>query len=424
MHYKGLMIIIDGLGDRRCPQMAGRTPLEAADTPNLDRLAREGMTGLVDPLVPGMPVGTHTGTSVLMGLAPADAARLARGPVEAAGVGLELYPGEVFLRCNFATLSGTDEDLRIEDRRAGRILDGTAELAAELQDVPLGDGISGSLHPATQHRAVLRLRGPELSAEITDTDPGSGRRARGVRRARALDPDDRAAVRTAKAVNLMVLEAHRRLGQHPLNGQRQAEGLLPANGLLTRGAGQYAEFRNLVSRLGLSASVIVGERTVGGLGRLFGFRIVSQPSFSALPHTDLDGKLAAALVELESQDLVFLHIKGPDISSHDRDPMGKKAAIERIDEIIGRLPRTDLVIGITGDHSTDSCNGRHCGDPVPGLMTAPHGRRDAVSAFGESSCMKGGLGRVTATSFLVGMLDAMGAIGNFRPSDRPFLWPG
>jgi 2,3-bisphosphoglycerate-independent phosphoglycerate mutase len=157
---------------------------------------------------------------------------------------------------------------------------------------------------------------------------------------------------------------------------------------------------------------------------LFGFRVVSQPNFSALPHTDLDGKLAATMAELESQDLVFLHIKGPDISSHDRDPMGKKAAIERIDEIIGRLPRGDLVIGITGDHSTDSCTGRHCGDPVPGLIMAPHGRRDAVSAFGESCCMNGGLGRVTATSFLVGMLDAMGAIGNFRPSDRPFLWPG
>jgi 2,3-bisphosphoglycerate-independent phosphoglycerate mutase len=424
MRHKGLMIIIDGLGDRLCPQMGGRTPLEAAATPNLDRLARKGMTGLIDPLVPGMPVGTHTGTSVLMGLAPADAAGLARGPVEAAGVGLALQPGEVFLRCNFASVSGEGEQLRIEDRRAGRILEGTTELAAELQDVSLGNGITASLHPATQHRAVLRLDGPGLSADITDTDPGSGRKDRGVLSAMPLDADDTAAARTAQAVNRMVVEAHRRLAQHPVNLRRKAQGLLPASGILTRGAGQYSVLRNLVSHLRIPASVVVGERTVEGLGRMFGYRIVSRPSFSALPNTDLAGKLDAVLAELETRDLVFLHIKGPDISSHDRDPMGKKAAIERIDEVLGSLDRDDLVVAITGDHSTDSCAGRHCGDPVPGLIMAPHGRRDATAVFGESSCMKGGLGRVSATSFLVGMLDAMGAVGNFRPSDRGFLWPG
>lgn len=424
VRYKGLMIIIDGMGDRSCPAMQGRTPLEAAITPHLDRLAGNGITGLVDPLVPGIPVGTHTGTGVLMGLAPADAARLARGPVEAAGVGLEPQAGEVFLRCNFATLAGEAGGMRIEDRRAGRILEGTAELAAALQDIPLGDGIAASLYPATQHRAVLRLRGPGLSAEVTDTDPGSGREARGLLSARARDPNDRAAIRTAQAINLAVEEAHRRLARHPLNQQRQASGLLPANGLLTRGAGQFAPLQNIVSHLGLRASVIAGERTVLGLGRLFGFRTLCEPGFSALPYTDLEAKLRAALTELQSHDLVFLHIKGPDISSHDRDPLGKKEGIERIDRVLGGLPQSDLVITITGDHSTDSGVGRHSGDPVPGLMLAPNGRRDAVAALGESACMAGGLGRVSATSFLLGMLDAMGAMNNYEPADRTFVFPG
>ena len=256
MDCKGLMIILDGLGDRSCPALQGLTPLEAASTPNLDRLAAEGATGLVDPLYPGVPVGTHTGTGVLMGLVPADAATLARGPVEAAGIGLDVNPGDVLLRCNFATLNGGGSGFEIRDRRAGRIREGTEELAAVLRDLPLGDGITGSLYPTTHHRAVLALRGAGLSSAVTDTDPGSGREATGVLLARAGEAADAAAQRTAAAVNAFVREAHTRLAVHPLNADREARGLLPANGILTRSAGSTGQLGNLVSSLGLSASVI------------------------------------------------------------------------------------------------------------------------------------------------------------------------
>ena len=417
------MIILDGLGDRSCAELDGRTPLEAAFTPNLDEMAREGLLGMVDPLLPGVPVGTHTGTGVLMGLAPLDAGRLARGPVEAAGIGLDLHPGEVVLRCNFATLREDGAGLAIKNRRAGRILEGTAELAAELRDQPLGDGITGDLYPATQHRAVLRLRGAGLSAGFTDTDPGSGLEGRGVQLARARDGRDQSAVRTADAVNCFVREAYQRLVSHPVNLRREAEGLLPANGILTRSAGECAQLRNLVTHLKLNAAVVAGEHTVEGLGNLFGFKTFSEPGFTALPQTDLEGKVAATLKALENHDLVYLHIKGPDIAAHDRDPEGKKACLERIDRVLDRLPRSELVIGVTGDHSTDSNFGRHCGDPVPGLLAAPKGRRDANVTFGELSCMTGGLGRLSATSFLISMLDAMGAMGNFRPVDRDFIFP-
>ncbi len=422
--HKGLMIIVDGIGDRRCPELRGRTPLEAAATPNLDRLAADGITGMLDPLFPGLPVGTHVGTGVLMGLALADAVTLERGPVEAAGIGLDLKADEVVLRCNFATLRQDGADLKILDRRAGRISERTDELASVLRDLPVGDGITASLYPATQHRAVLVLRGSGLSADVTDTDPGSGREARGVRSAQPRNPSDVAAAqRTAAAVNRFVHEAHRLLAQRPLNKEREAEGLLPANGILSRGAGHPAQLRNLVRHRGLNASVIAGERTVEGLGRLFGFRIVSRPGFSALPHTDLDGKFNAAMAELENRELVFLHIKGPDISAHDLDPAGKKACIERIDLMLAKLQRTDLVIGVTGDHSTDSNLGRHCGDPVPSLLVSPNGRRDTVTSYNESACMTGGAGRFSGVSFLVGMLDAMGAMSNYRPVERHFVFP-
>ena len=415
------MIIVDGLGDRACPELGGLTPLESASIPHLDRLAEEGITGLVDPLYPGMPVGTHTGTGVLMGLVPQDAATLARGPVEAAGIGLSVAAGDVLLRCNFATLWSDNGTLRIRDRRAGRIDEGTEDLAAVLRDLPLGDGITGSLYPTTQHRAVLALSGEGLSAAVSDTDPGSGREALGVLSARPAGDHDAAARRTADAVNQFVQKAHSLLAVHPLNADRLARGLPAANGILTRSAGVTGSPRHLVSTLGLSASVITGERTVEGLGRLFGFRIVARSSFTALPETDLAGKLDAAVSELENRDLVFLHIKGPDICSHDRDPLGKKACLERIDAMLGNLRRDDLVIGLTGDHSSDSHRGRHCGDPVPSLLVAPKGRRDAVNRFNESACMAGGLGRISATAFLVSLLDGMAAIGNYRPPYRDLL---
>jgi 2,3-bisphosphoglycerate-independent phosphoglycerate mutase len=420
--HKGLMIVLDGLGDRCCPALGGVTPLEAADTPMLDRLAGRGVCGLVDPLYPGVPVGTHTGTGVLMGLSVRDAARLARGPVEGAGVGLDLKPGEVILRCNFATLAEQGDGFAILDRRAGRIKSNTETLAASLRDLELGHGITGSLYAATQHRAVLHLHGDGLSAEITDTDPGSGRGERGVLWSDPIDPTNAAAVITAEATNAFVEQAYRTLTPHPVNRTRQAEGLPPANGILTRGAGSVSRHRNLIDLTGLRAAVVTGERTVVGLARLLGFESIIRDDFTALPDTNLAGKVEAAMAALEDHDFVMLHIKGPDICSHDKDPEGKRDMMERIDESLDSLDNQDIVIGVTGDHSTDSNIGRHCGNPVPTLLCSPTGRRDGVFTFGEATCSGGGLGRLSGTGFLASVLDAMGAMSNYTPAQRPLFF--
>lgn len=414
---KGMMLILDGLGDRGAAVFDGETPLSAADTPNLDRLLSEGEGGLLDPLYPGVPVGTHTGTAALLGVPVKGLLTLGRGPVEAAGVGLEAAPGDVVLRCNFATLEGPPDALRVRDRRAGRIRDGTAELALALDGFVPGEGIEASLRAATQHRAVLRLSGPGLGEGVCDTDPGVGAASMDLRACRAVKADDSASRRTADAVNAFVREAHRRLQAHPVNRARVEGGLAPANGVITRGAGRPTPVASLVSGLGVPAAVVTGESTVRGLARLLGFTLVSDERFTALPDTDLAAKVAAASEALRDHDLVFLHIKGPDICSHDKDPAGKRALIERIDAAIGGLVDSELVIGVTGDHSTDCNTGRHCGDPVPTIVRVPGGRRDALKRFDELNCAGGGLGRLPALGFLSGMLDAMGAMHQYRPPD-------
>jgi len=415
------MVILDGLGDRGCPALDGSTPLEAASTPNLDWFLKMGQGGLLDPLFPGMPVGTHIGSGMLMGLSASDAVNLARGPVEAAGIGLALHPEDVVLRCNFATLDRGGKGLGILDRRAGRIQDGTSELASVLQDVHVGQGITGSLHPTTQHRAVLHLRGPGLTSAVSDTDPGSGKEHRGVLAARALVPGDGRSVATADAVNAFIRLAAERLAMHPVNQRRLAADLRPANGIISRSAGQLVRLNNLVSDCCCNAAVVTGETTVEGLGRLFGFKIYRHDRFSALPNTDLDAKVSTTLSALQDHDLVFLHIKGPDICAHDHDPRGKMELIERIDAAMAPLIDKGLVVGVTGDHSTDCNSGRHCGDPVPALLYAPLGRRDDLYSFGERGCAGGGLGRLTATSFLTSLLDAMGQLGNFKPGQQVFF---
>ena len=268
---------------------------------------------------------------------------------------------------------------------------------------------------------MLRLSGPRLSADITDTDP-SDRAAPGARvlPCQSLD-SHKHGIRTAEAVNQFIRESHAVLDDHPVNAGRRSEGELPANGIITRGAGMLRDVHNLLRYLHVNVAVVAAERTVLGLAKLFHFTCVTDPRFTALPNTDLDAKVAAALTALEHHDLVFLHVKGTDVCGHDTDPEGKKALLERVDHAIAPLLERKLVVGVSADHSTDSMTGQHCGDPVPSLLSSPRCRIDAVTDFGESQCARGGLGRISANTFLLKILDAMGSLQNYRTTDARFL---
>jgi len=359
-------------------------------------------------------VDTATGTGLLLGAPRGSVMSLARGPVEAAGVGLEIAPGDLALRCNFATVERQDGKLVVLDRRAGRIRTGTAALAGALEDVDLGNGITATLKPATQHRAVLRLSGQGLSAAISDTDPGVVPLPARIPRSRSRQRGDVRASRTAAAVNRFVREAHRRLDAHPVNRERLEQGRPAANGIITRGAGLATTGRSVIEQLGLTATVVAGESTVLGLATLLGLGSLTDPRFTGLPDTDVAAKVATVIDALDHVDIVFLHIKGTDICSHDLDPGGKRSFLETVDQALHPLLERDLVLGVTGDHSSDSGTGAHSGDPVPTILCSPRGRRDGTTCFGETACMSGGLGRLTATSFVMAFLDAMGAVPEWR----------
>jgi 2,3-bisphosphoglycerate-independent phosphoglycerate mutase len=418
---KGVMIILDGLGDRGIPAFGGKTPLEVTETPNMDRLATAGQCGLVDPLFPGMPVGTHTGTCLLLGLSKAQAMKLARGPIEASGVGLNNNDQALYFRCNFATLNKYQDRYEILDRRAGRIDTGTDILSSAVGLIDLDNGITASLHPATQHRVVLQMSGNDLSENISNTDPGNQYKTLGLLPCRPNDPTDTAAVKTAKAVNRLMDIIYTKLSDHPLNRQRIEHNLPPANGIICRGPGKLPKVKPLLKQLKLKAAVISGERTVLGLGALLGYDLYTDERFTASHDTDLHAKVKATLRALDNHDMVYLHIKATDIYSHDLNPTGKREVLLKIDDAIAPLINDSRVIAITADHSTDTNTGRHTGDPIPSLIYNPRGRVDGCREFSELACNSGGLGRINSSGFLLTMLDQMNRLENFRAKDAIYL---
>lgn len=406
---KGIVLILDGLGDLPVPALGGVTPLDAARTPVLNRLAAAGAYGLVDPVKQGKIPNTHSGCGTLMGVFPSDTGRLNRGPIEASGAGRKLDAGDIALRANFATLEQNVNGLKIVDRRAGRINSGTTELAAGLRHVDLGEGVTGELLPTDQHRCVVLLSGPGLNPDISDTDPGD----------RGLSPDllpclprIAAAEFTAKKVEQFLGIARKHLAGHPINRALEAAGSLPANGVITRGAGRGFSLDNVLASRGVKAAVVAGCNTVIGLARTLGFDVIYDPRFTADADTDLKAKMNSAQKALENYDLVYIHVKAPDLFAHDHQPDGKRAFLERVDEAVQILEQAGVIIALAADHSTDSNSGAHTADPVPALMcdsssgTAPG---DAPVNFGESACAEGNMPRMSSHQFLLRLLDLMEA---------------
>jgi len=404
---KCVLLILDGLGDLPVSVLNGQTPLEAANTPVLDRLTGSGWYGLVDPIRPGEIPNTHSGCGALLGALPAQLSRLKRGPVEAAGAGLTLQPGEIAVRANFATLENQQDDLMVVDRRAGRISEDTAELAAFLKTVDLGDGVTARLQPTDQHRCVLVLSGPGLDPRISDTDPGDGAIPALLKPCLPLAGE---AALTAEKINHFIAMAHHRLAGHPVNQERIKAGKLPANGVITRGAGVGFTLENMVRDRGINPAVVAGCNTVVGLSRILGFEVKTDPRFTAAANTDLLAKMEAAVAALENHDLVYVHIKAPDLFAHDHQPENKRDFLELCDEALEILEQAGVMIAVAADHSTDSNTGAHTADPVPALLFDPSAAGSGNQApvnFSEKACATGNMPRQSSHEFLLRLLDLM-----------------
>jgi len=385
---KIVLLVLDGLGG--LPRESdGQTELEAAATPNMDRLAREGTLGMTIPLGAGLTPGSGPAHLSLFGYDPI-ARPVGRGVLESIGVGLEVRPGDVAARGNFCTI---DAQGLITDRRAGRIpRDQAAPITERLAEIRV-DGASVAVRHVREHRFAIVLRGPGLDPALEDTDPQATGVAPLPVRA-ALPP----ATKTAAIVQAWVDQAFERLRGEPL-----------ANGLTLRGFSTDPALPPFPKTFGVRAGCIAVYPMYRGVSALAGMQVV------ALDGETPEDEFRAAAGAWNDYDFLFIHVKKPDSRGEDGDFEGKARAIEEVDRALPAL--LDLkpeVLAITGDHSTPSRLRSHSWHPVPLLLWAPATtRRDAQDHFGETACAAGGLGTFPASDLMPLLLAHAGRLEKY-----------
>jgi len=396
MADKILMLILDGIGDRPVKELDRKTPLEKAKTPNLDEFAEKGVNGIMDTIAPGVIPGSDTGHLALLGYDPYEV-YTGRGPFEAAGIGLEVEPGQVAFRCNFSTI----EDGKLTDRRADRIKEGTGELAEAVNDIDLE--VDFHFQEAVEHRGVLILKGEGLGSEVTDVDPHET--GVGYHPAEPI-VDNKENRRTAEIMNEFTKKTIEVLKDHPINKKRENSGEPPANIILSRGAGKVPKMEPLLENKGISGAAIAGIPLVKGVCRLAGMDVIGIEGATGGLDTDIDAIMKGIKSKIQEYDFILANIKGFDLLGHDGLYDEKIKFIEKLDENLEQLKELeDIYIVITGDHSTPVTVKGHSGDPSPILIHGEEVRRDDVVKFDERSSTKGGLGRLYGKDVLNILLD-------------------
>lgn len=376
---KLVLLVMDGLGGLPHPE-TGKTELETARTPNLDRLAKISSIGLHTPVATGITPGSGPGHLGLFGYDPVQN-EVGRGVLSALGVGIELKPADVACRVNFATL----ENGVITDRRAGRIpTEEGARLCKKLESIRI-PGVEIIIRPEMQYRAVIVFRGEDLGAELSDTDPQKTGLAPLPVRATSEDP---ASQRTAGLFNEFVRQANQVLAEER-----------PANTILLRGFDKLPQLPTFQEKYGLGSAVIAVYPMYRGLARLVGMQVLDAGH-------SIEEEFEVLKQNWDKYDFFFVHVKPTDSAGEDGAFEKKSQVIEEVDALIPRVEalKPDVLV-VTGDHSTPALLKAHSWHPVPILLASRYARRNMwVEKFGESECARGALGFIKSTDILPLML--------------------
>lgn len=430
-----ILLIIDGLGDEFIPELNG-TPLEFISNKLsiMNKFAKEGMCGVIYPVRPGIPPSSDTAHLTLFGY---DISKeyTGRGYFEALGANIPLEMGDVALRFNFATVEKKGDLLIISDRRAGRISGEDAKkLAADLQKAIDEKGLPVKIYSTVEHRGVMVIKdGKEkLSRMVNDTDPHEINMP--ILAAQPLEetpPDElENAKRTADIINQVIKLSYYVLDTHPINIERKEKGLPKANVIIARGAGKAVNLKSMNEKWGVTPAYVAAGPLYKGVAKAVGMTEINVPGATGTVKTDLNGKVNGVLRALDNgYDFVFMHVKAVDNLSHDKKPREKAEFIRKIDEAIKPFSELDdIVIVITGDHSTSSLAGRHIGLSVPILFWSRNRiRKSMVNTFNEKECMyHGSLGVLNGIDVLPMMLDMADRFMEFgmRPSHKQVLYIG
>jgi 2,3-bisphosphoglycerate-independent phosphoglycerate mutase len=383
---KIVLLVADGLGGLPM-EPGGKTELESARTPNLDACARDGVCGLSIPVLPGITPGSGPGHLGLFGYDPLEH-RIGRGILEALGIHFPVGPRDVAVRGNFCTVDGEGV---ISERRAGRpTTERCVALCRKLQQIQI-PGVEVFVEPVREHRFVVVFRSDDLGDQVNDTDPQQvGHKPLEARGA------DASSEKTARIMNRFVAEAARVLRDEA-----------PANMVTLRGVARYPKIETMRDVYGVRPVAIAIYPMYKGLARLVGMEVVDAGA-------SLGDQIETLRRLWDQFDFFFVHYKYTDSTGEDGNFQAKVEMIERLDNEIPKVRSLNPdVLVVTGDHSTPSKLRSHSWHAVPTLLVSPTCRPDPVTEFGESYCLRGGLGQFQAMYLLPLALAHAGRLGKY-----------
>ncbi len=378
---KYLILIGDGMADRPIPQLAGRTPLEAANTPNMDSLTQCGQLGLVQTIPNNFAPGSDVANLSVLGY-PAVKYYTGRAPLEAANMGVELGPDDVAFRCNLVTLAKN----RMEDFSAGHIDTATARQIIQALDVQLGNERI-HFYPGISYRHLMVWKDGKTAAECTPPHDISGEKIAGH-----MPTGDGAEF----LIDLME-RAQSIVAAHPANQERRyQEGKKAANGIWLWGQGKAPRLPTLQERYGIKGALISAVDLLKGIGTCLGMTIINVPGATGYLDTNYAGKAQAAINALVDHDFVYLHLEAPDEAGHNGDLEAKISAIEAFDQkIVGPVwedlkTRGDYRLLVLPDHATPVSIKTHSSEPVPFVLCADNAEKNTALEFNEKAAQSTG----------------------------------
>lgn len=396
------------MADRPVKELGDRTPLEAAKTPNLDALAKKGALGMQNALAQGEYPTSEEAHLAIFGYDYKEDLP-GRGVLEALGLDIPITKKDLVLRVDFGTVN---ESLRVLDPRAGNIKS-VKSFCEQLPEKEI-NGLKFKVYSGLAHRGVLVISGAPVSREIkhhstvvTDTDPHKSKVHMGGNKVLMPEPiDDSVEAKiTAEALWEYLLWSHKILNNYVENKVRKREGKMPANFILTRGAGFIKPITPFDEKYHLKGLCVAGAPLYKGIGKYLGLDVAEVRGATGGIDTDVEEKVRVLLEGLSrGYDFGFLHLKGADVvAEEDGDWEAKKNFFEKADVAFGPLLNFDGVVAVTGDHSTPCVLKDHCTDPVPILITGSV--KDSVSSFGEREAAKGAIGHLTGPEIMPKLIE-------------------
>ena len=396
---KYLIILGDGMADWSVPALDNKTLLQYAHTPNMDRLARMGRTGMLKTVADGFHPGSEVANMSVLGY-DMPTVYEGRGVLEAANIGVDLAPDEIAARCNLVCVEG---DI-LKNHSSGHITTEEADVLIQYLQEQLGDE-RVSFHTGVQYRHLLVIKGGDKRLHCTPPHDVPLQPFRPLM-VKSEVPEAEA---TADLVNDLILRSQELLSQHPLNLRRIAEGKDPANSIWPWSFGNRPNMRPLSTMYPMlqHGSVISAVDLINGIGHYAGLRRITVEGATGLYDTNYENKAAAAIEALKTDDLVYLHIEASDEAGHEGDVDLKLRTIENLDSrVVGPIYEAlkdwdePVAIAVLPDHPTPCAHRTHTAEPVPFLIYYPGIEPDSVQTFDEVACQSGAYGVLEKDEFM------------------------